>query len=142
MKMKWLLTGLAAAGLLVSSAVAAPQAGTGKPPTSGDGCKPKVTVVLKGTLTTDPGDPATVLMVNVTKSNRHGRAYTVEADQPTSINVDGTKVRRRGAKTLAALEAGDRVLIQARVCKADLAGDPLPMPALTAVRVVAHPAEA
>jgi hypothetical protein len=41
---------------------------------------------------------------------------------------------------LVELGAGDRVLVQARVCKADLADDVVP--ALTAVRVVAHPAKA
>ena len=51
-----------------------------------------------------------------------------------------TKVRRQGKKTLADLVVGDRVLVQAKVCKADLAEGG--MPALTAVRVVAHPAKA
>ena len=50
MKLKVLLVGLAAAMLCVSAAVAAPPADKGKPPTTGEGCKPKVTVVLKGTL--------------------------------------------------------------------------------------------
>ena len=141
MKTTWLLTGLVAAGLAVSTAVAAPPPGKGKPTTTGDNCKPKVTVVLKGTLTADPGDttPAT-LSVNVTRTNRHGRAYSDEATQPTSVGVDDkTKVRRQGAKTLSALAAYDRVLVQARVCKAELAEGA--KPALTALRVVAHPAK-
>lgn len=138
MRMRWLLTGLVAAGLVVSTAVAAPPPGKGKPTATGEGCKPKVTVVLKGTLTADPGDSPSALSVNVTHANRHGRAYA-EATQPTSVGVSGmTKVRRQGEKTLAALAANDRVLVQARICKAELAEGT--KPALTAVRVVAHPA--
>jgi len=136
MKFRVLLVGIAAAMLSVSAAVAAPPEGKGKPLTTGAGCKPKVTVVLKGTLTGAP------LSVDVTSANRWGRAY-VAGTASTSIAVDPntTKVRRNGNKTLiTGLVVGDRVLVQARVCKADLAeGD---MPALTAVRVVAHPAKA
>jgi hypothetical protein len=52
-----------------------------------------------------------------------------------------TKVRRNGKKELTDLVQGDRLLVQARACKADLkAADPLP--ALTVVRLVAHPAKA
>jgi hypothetical protein len=138
MKLKLLLAGLATAMLTVSAAVAAPPPGKGKPPTTGEGCNPKVTVVLKGTLAVDP---TTSLSVNVTSGNRWGRTY-VAASQPTSVAVDdNTKVRRQGKKTLTDLESGDRVLVQAKVCKADLAAGATP-PALTAVRVVAHPAKA
>lgn len=58
-----------------------------------------------------------------------------------TVTVDeDTKVRRQGKKTLGDLLPGDRVLVQTRACKADLAeGAP---PALTASRVVAHPASA
>jgi hypothetical protein len=135
MKFRVLLVGITAALLSVSAAVAAPPEGKGKP-TTGEGCKPKVTVVLKGTLTGAP------LSVDVTSANRWGRAY-VAGTASTSIAVDPTttKVRRNGNKTLITeLVVGDRVLVQARVCKADLAEGN--MPALTAVRVVAHPAKA
>lgn len=135
MKMKFLLVALVIASLGVSVAVAAPPLGKGKPPTTGAGCKPKVTVVLKGTLAGVP------LNVNVTSGNRWGRAY-VAASQPVSIAVNAdTKVRRQGKKTLDLLEIGDRVLVQARACKAELLAEGAP-PALTAVRVVAHPASA
>ncbi len=46
--------------------------------------------------------------------------------------------RGTNSKTLADLLAGDRVLVQAKVCKADLAQGATPP--LTAKRVVAHPA--
>ena len=79
------------------------------------------------------------LSVTVKSANRHGRAY-VTATQPTTVLVDeDTKVRRRGKKTLGDLLAGDRVLVQAKVCKADLAQGATPP--LTAKRVVAHPAK-
>lgn len=65
MKMRFLLVALVSAGLGVSAAVAAPPPGKGKPPTTGEGCKPKVTVVLKGTLATTS---AAALSVNVTKA--------------------------------------------------------------------------
>ena len=132
MKVKLFLASLAVAGLAVSSAVAAPPEGKGKPKT-GDGCKPKVTVVLKGTLTGAP------LNVDVTSSNRWGRAY-VPGTASTVITVtEDTKVRRQGQKKITDLVVGDRVLVQARVCKADLKDNA--MPSLTASRVVAHPAK-
>lgn len=138
MKSKLLATAVLAAVLGASAAVAAPPPGKGKPPATGEGCKPKVTVVLKGSLTATPGPSATSLSVNVTRANRHGRAY-VAATQPTSVLVDeDTKVRRRGKKSVGDLLSGDRVLVQARTCKADLADDATPQ--LTATRVVAHPA--
>jgi hypothetical protein len=135
MKIKLVLTGLAVAGLVVSSAIAAPPEGKGKPPTTGAGCKPKIAVVLKGTLASPPG--ASAISVNVTSGNRWGRAY-VAASQPRSIGVDAnTKVRRQGKKTLGDLLSGDRVLVQARVCKAALANNATPD--LTASKVIAHP---
>ena len=91
-------------------------------------------VVLKGTLTGAP------LSVDVKSSNRWGRAY-VAGTAPTSIAVDAkTKVRRQGKKLIADLVVGDRLLVQARVCKADLKDNA--MPALTASKVVAHAAKA
>jgi hypothetical protein len=140
MKMKFLLVALVIASLGVSAAVAAPPPEKGKPSPTGEGCKPKVTVVLKGTLAATPGEAASALTVDVTRANRWGRAY-VAASQPTSVGVDeDTKVRRQGKKTLGDLLSGDRVLVQARACKADLVDEAIP--ALTAVRVVAHPAAA
>jgi len=135
MRVKLILVTLVAASLSVSVAVAAPPPGKGKP-TTGAGCKPKVTVVLKGTLTGAP------LSVDVTSANRWGRAY-VAGTASTSIAVDAntTKVRRQGKALITELVVGDRVLVQARACKADLLATGAP-PVLTAVRVVAHPAAA
>lgn len=132
MKLKLLLVGVVGVVLTASSAVAAPPAGKGKPPTTGVGCKPKVSVVLKGTLTGAP------LSVDVTSGNRWGRAYVAgSASTSIAVNAD-TKVRRQGKKLITDLVVGDRVLVQAKACKADLANDATP--ALTASKVVAHPA--
>lgn len=133
MRLKLLVMGLGAIVLTASSAVAAPPPGKGKPPATGEGCKPKVTVVLKGTLTGAP------LNVDVTSSNRWGRAY-VPGSASTSIAVNAeTKIRRQGKKLITDLVTGDRVLVQARVCKADLADQATP--GLTATKVVGHPAK-
>jgi hypothetical protein len=138
MKFKVFLAGLAIAGLAVSSAVAAPPDGKGKPRTS-EGCKPQITVVLKGTLASAPS--TTSLSVNVTGTNRWGRAYKPTAN----VTLDTkTKVRGGGMKSVADLvadlKAGDRVLVQARVCKDDLK-DPTAKPTLTASKVIGHPAK-
>jgi hypothetical protein len=149
MKLRFVLVGVIAAGLAASAAIAAPPgdkgkpvtAGTaakGKPATTGEGCKPMITVVLKGTLASAS---ASSLGVDVTSSNRWGRAYVPGAGL-TAVGVDtGTKVRRNGNTTTAAgLVQGDWILVQARVCKADLAESATPP--LVAARVVAHPAKA
>jgi hypothetical protein len=134
MRLKVLLVGLVAVVLTASSAIAAPTEGKGKPPTTGAGCKPQVMVVLKGTLTGAP------LNVDVTSGNHWGRAY-VAGTASNTIAVDSkTKVRRQGKKAITDLVVGDRVLVQAKVCKADLKDNA--MPALTARMVVAHPAKA
>jgi hypothetical protein len=140
MKVKLLLTALAVAGLAASSAVAAPPEGKGKPRT-GEGCKPKIAVVLKGTLVSAS---TTALSMNVTRANRWGRAYKNAG--PANVTLDSkTKVRGHGMKSvadlLAKLKAGDRVHVQARVCKDELK-DPAAKPALTASKVIGHPAKA
>ena len=139
MKIKMLIAGLAVAGLAASSAIAAPPEGKGKPDTTGPACKPKVTVVLKGTLVSAS---ASSLNMNVTRANRWGRAYKTAGSASVTLD-DKTKVRGKGMKTVADLaerKAGDRVLVQARVCKEDLKDSN--MPALTASKVIAHPAKA
>jgi len=88
-------------------------------------------VILKGTLT-GAGNPLTV---KVAKANHWGKAYVGGADKSIAVNSD-TKVRGQGMKQLSQLRSGFRVLIQARVCKADLANGATP--ALTAAKVIAH----
>ena len=130
MKVKLVLASLAVAGLAVSSAVAAAPEGKGKPKT-GEGCKPRISVILKGTLT-GAGSPLTV---KVTSANHWGKPYVGGSDKSIAVNSD-TKVRGQGMKQLSELKSGFRVLIQARVCKADLASGATP--ALTATKVIAH----
>lgn len=136
MKVKFLLVVVLAAVVGVSAAVAAPPPGKGKPLPTGPTCKPKVTVVLKGTV---ESASSSSLSVDVTRANRWGRAYVGDVTAVT-VDDDKTKVRRNGNKTKAEeLVVGDWVLVQARTCKADLAADATPP--LTAARVVAHPAK-
>ena len=123
----------------VSAAAATPSPGKGKPPTSGPGCRPQVTVVLRGTLAVTPGAAATSIAVTVSRTNKQGAVY-VKGSQPVTILVGpATKISRQGAKTLAALVQGDRVLVQARACKADVSAA---TPQLTARHIVAHPSAA
>ena len=142
MRLRLLLVGLVAVVLTASSALAAPPADKGKKPTIGEGCKPKITVVLKGTLASPAS--TTSLSMNVTGANRWGRAYKTAGTASVTLDTK-TKVRGGGMKTVADLvadlKAGDRVLVQARVCKADLK-DPTAKPPLTARMVVGHPAKA
>ena len=131
MKIKLLLIGAVAAAIGVSSAVAAPPADKGQPKTPGEGCKPRIAVILKGTLT-GAGSPLTV---KVTSANHWGKPYVGGSDKSIAV-TSGTKVRGQGMKQLSELKSGFRVLIQARVCKADLANGATP--ALTATKVIAH----
>jgi hypothetical protein len=142
MKFRLLLIGFCAMALTVSSAFAAPPPGKGKPQTAGKpastgaNCKPKVTVVLKGELTSAATGS---LAMDVSQTNRWGRAWATLGT--ATVVVDSTtKVRRNGKKLLTDLVVGDQLLVQARACKADLTA--ATAPALTGVRVVAHPAKA
>ena len=140
MRLRLFVVAFGVVALGVSSAIAAPPPGkgkpeaAGKPATTGALCRPKVTVVLKGTLTSSV---AGSLGMEVKQGNRWARAYTSLGTATLVVN-DGTMVRRNGNKLAGALVVGDRVLVQARACKADLAATGA-LPALTAVRVVAHP---
>ena len=149
MKLKLVLVGLAAALLVVSAAVAAPPPGKGKPenvgPPAGKGkplpngptCKPKVTVVLKGTLNSATSGS---LSMKVNRANHWGQAWAKAGSASVTLD-ENTKVRGNGMKSvddLAKLQSEAWVLVQARSCKADLGNSA--MPTLTAVRVVAHPA--
>ena len=131
MKIKLFLVGAVLAAVAVSSAVAAPPADKGKPKTTGEGCKPRIAVILKGTLT-GAGSPLTV---KVTSANHWGKAYVGGSDKSVAVN-SATKVRGQGMKQLSELKSGFRVLVQSRVCKADLANGATP--ALTATKVIAH----
>ena len=136
MKLKALI-GVAAAALVVASiAVAAPPSGKGKPPKTGAGCKPNITVILTGKLAADGAAAPSSLSVTVTGGNRFARAYK-NGTQPVSIAITtSTKVNLQGDHNAADLKSGDRVNIRAHSCAADLANGATP--ALTATRVTAH----
>ena len=140
MKLKALLLAAVVALVAVSVAVAAPPPGKGKPLATGPTCKPKVTVVLKGTFTSLSGN---VLTMAVTGGNRWARPWVTAKTAAVTVDPSTTKVRvdqRNGPKTLANLVSGDWLLVQARACKADL--EAVTLPTLTAVRIVAHQARA
>jgi hypothetical protein len=139
MKKSTIVIGVAVAALVSASiAIAAPPVGKGKPATTGVGCKPAVQVVLKGTLAGAPG-AGTSFTVTVKSGNSFAKRYVSTAPLTITLTPD-TKIRRQGAKSAASLLVGDRVLVQARVCKADLTG--ATAPSLTARMIVAHPATA
>lgn len=132
MKTKFLVVAASIAVITASLAVGA--LAKGKPPTTGATCKPQVSVILKGTLAATPGAAPTALSVNVTGGNKFAHAYKGAA--PVSVAVTSKTTVHRGSSTSwADLMSGDRVNIQARACKADLAGGKTPP--LTATRVTA-----
>jgi hypothetical protein len=138
MKLRTMIGAVAVAAAVASSALAAPPAGKGKPPASGPGCKPAVAVILRGTLAGNGAAAPFTLSLTVKSSNRFGHAY-VKASQPVSISVTAqTKINRQGDKNPADLKSGDVAMVQAKACKADLANGAAP--ALTAIRITAHPA--
>lgn len=137
MKLRTMVAAAALAAVAASSALAAPPPGKGKP-TTGPGCKPAVAVVLRGTLAADGAAAPFTLSFTAKSGNRFAQTY-VKAGQPLSISVTAqTKINRQGDKNPADLKSGDVAMVQARVCKADLANGATPAP--TATRVSAHPA--
>ena len=155
MKLK-VIAASAALGLLGASvAFAAPPPGKGnphstttgtttttsshgkKPPRTGAGCKPQVSVILRGSLAANGAAAPSSLSLTITGGNHFAAAYR-HATQPFSLSVATTTRVIRGDQpaTSADLKSGDLVNVQAKVCKDDLSGGN--MPALTAKRVTAH----
>jgi hypothetical protein len=149
MKRFTVLLALFCAGLLAASLAAAkPPPGKGKPEGKGkktttsstdpETCKPKISVILKGTFASGGG---TSFSMNVTQSNFHGRDLV---DTAVKLMVDDkTMFRRMGHAELADFEAGDRLNVQARACKKQKNAAPAPTaqaPAMLAKRVTGHPA--
>jgi len=141
MRLKFLILALVVSLVGVSAAAAKRDPAKGKPPATGVGCKPSVKVVLSGVLAADadPADGDTSFVLMVKRSNKHGRAY--KAVGTASVLVDAkTRVHRKHDRKLGALAPNDRVSVQARACKADLADGATPE--LTARKVDAHAARA
>jgi hypothetical protein len=138
MKLKVVALAVGVSAVAASAASGAPPTGKGKPPATGAGCKPMVSVILTGTLAADAGPAPTSLSVNVTAGNHFAKAWKKQA--ASVALASSTKVNRAGDTNPADLKSGDRVNIRARSCKADLVNNA--MPALTAVRVTAHAPDA
>jgi hypothetical protein len=138
---KLLVIALAVVALTSSAALAAPPAmhpGNGrKPSATGTNCRPQITIVLHGTVAVAPGTSPPLpfgLQVTVKSANTHGQAY-VKAIQPVTITVSpSTRIVDRGKASLPSLIAGERLTVQARTCKADLASGAAP--SLTARMVI------
>ena len=104
------------ATVAIFAATAIPMAtAKGKPPAQGQGCRPSVTDILKGRLTSDPGAGAASLTMKVIGTNAHGRSLK-GLDATIALDTK-TKVRRQGSKTIEALGMDDRVNVQMRRCQ-------------------------
>jgi hypothetical protein len=125
-----------AAALAVPVSLGAPPPGKGKPKPSGPSCKPNVSVILKGTLTSDPEFAgAGTFTMNTTGGNMPGKALVGGAAETITVGA-ATKVRRKNMpKLVASLESGDRAVVHLRACKGDLPLDAAELTALTALRV-------
>jgi hypothetical protein len=149
MKFKIALIAVFVAGLTTSLAVAAPPnkphkntstttatatttQAKGKKPF----CRARASLIMRGTLASVAEDQLSFTMV-VTKTNRQARLLR---GQTVTVQVGPkTKIWRLGQKVaLSALTLGDRVNVQARVCKRSTDATAAPL----AVRIVARPAEA
>jgi hypothetical protein len=139
--------GLAAASFATASPPPGKGPGHGKHQSTTSGtttsgtlsCHPIVSTILKGTFTAGGG---TSFTMNVTHANHHGQ--TLLGSQ--TITVDSsTKFRRNGPATLADFKSGDRLLVQARTCKAHhgeaASSNSQSAAPLLAKRVVGHPAK-
>jgi hypothetical protein len=147
--------------LFVAGLAAASFAAAGPPPGKGKGkhdstsgsttsaspvpCRPIVSAILKGTFVSAGGTDFTM---NVTHANRHGRAAALLHGMTGMriISVDAkTSFKRNGPATLADFVSGDRLNVQARVCKAPKGAEtptngPVQVQPIVAKRVVGHPA--
>ncbi|MGZ4357289.1 MAG: hypothetical protein ACXVRU_10805 [Gaiellaceae bacterium] len=151
MKRIGILLAIFCLGLVTASlAVAKAPPGKGKPEGKGKKtttsstdpatCKPKISVILKGTFVSGAG---TSFTMNVTQTNFHGRDLV---GSPLTLTVDDkTMFRRNGHAELADFKADDRLNVQARACKKPKNATQAPAAAPTAMlakRVTGHPAKA
>jgi hypothetical protein len=105
----------------------------GKKSPTGPGCRPRVVVILKGTYNGTMGTDGTgtYFVVHVTGGNHFAKTY-----KSTDTNVyydSSTKFKGPGHKAVGDLKTGDRLVVWAPVCKADVAKGPL-----SAKGVLAH----
>ena len=103
------LTLLVAVAVMAAPAVAGGKARGPKKPT---GCKAVVAYVVEGTLASVGAGSVTVDVVSANKhAQTFGASMTFAVDAATKVSLDEV------AATLADLEAGDEVNVQARACK-------------------------
>jgi hypothetical protein len=151
MKRIGMLIAIFCLGLVTASlAVAKAPPGKGKPEGKGKKtttsatdpatCKPKISVILKGTFVSGGG---TSFTMNVTQTNFHGRDLV---GSPLTLTVDDkTTFRRNGHAELTDFKADDRLNVQARACKKQKNATQAPAAepaAMLAKRVTGHPAKA
>lgn len=158
MKFKIALAAVLVAGLTASLAIAAPATKPVKTTTGTTtttpvkkvkrvrACRPNVSLILRGDLV-EVNVAEQYFTMNVKGTNRHARAYKKVEAQPVRVNITAkTKIKRLGKRvTLAELTIGDRLNVQARVCKVKVKKGAVvtaveEAPPL-AVRVVAKPAK-
>jgi hypothetical protein len=149
MKRIGILLAIFCLGLVTASlAVAKAPPGKGKPEGKGKktttsstdpaACKPKISVILKGTFVSGGG---TSFTMNVTQTNFHGRDLV--GSSLTLTVDDKTTFRRNGHAELSDFKADDRLNVQARACKKQKNAAPAAEPtAMLAKRVTGHPAKA
>jgi hypothetical protein len=128
---KHLMIGLAVAAIAASGATAHDK--PAKPDHSAR-CKP-APVMLAGTLANDPAAGDSSFQLNVLKSNHYGRLFR-NGSQPLTVSVDANTryAKNKQSSSLDALAQNDRVLVLAKLCRADLkaARASGTMPAMTA----------
>ena len=153
MKRIAILLALFCVGLVTASlAVAQAPPGKGKPEGKGkktttsstdpETCKPKISVIVKGTFESGGGDS---FALDVTHSNFHGRDLV--GSSLTLMVDEKTMFRRNGHAELSDFKAGDRQNVQARACKkpkttAQGQAPAAQSTAMLARRVTGHPAKA
>jgi hypothetical protein len=93
-----------------------------KPSTTGAGCRPEVSLIVKGTTTADATD--TSLTLTVTGGNHFAKPlFANDAKTLLTVNTQSTtKVADSSgqATTLSSIKSSSKVLVMYRVCKADL----------------------
>ena len=151
MKFKIALIAALAVGLMASLAVAAPAKGpkgkagntnttTSKVKKAKKVCRPNVSLILKGTLVSVAGDELSFTM-DVKQTNRHAKALYKGKTVSVTVNAK-TKIKRLGKRvTLGKLTIGDRLNVQARLCKLKKGTVVVETAPPLAVRVVARPAK-
>jgi len=149
MKFKIALIAALAVGLMASLAIAAPAKGpkgntntttTTKVKKAKKVCRPNVSLILKGTLVSVADDELSFTM-DVKQTNRHAKALYKGKTVSVTVNAK-TKIKRLGKRvTLSKLTIGDRLNVQARLCKLKKGTVVVETAPPLAVRVVARPAK-